>query len=298
MSVEAQPEAIPLSPAPEAPTQEAVSEPPTQDAEVKPIEEGAPVDEKYVVPDAPEPFTPEKYAEEPSFKEWSEETTSRAKREGLIEGLSNINTLTVQAEQRKDDVMQAAGEINAYFKQVLDAGLMADPTHLGRLLTRHAPALNDIPRILAEGTLSAAVGQGQAVSTANTLAMLADGDKDLLDIATRLVRATNNRDAQGNPVFEPSPEFHYDRGQTAITDFMKKYKKAVESAAEEKGYQRGLKDQKGAAAEAQKAQERDGKGPSTVTGAASGGKTYSTMTYEERQALSPADRDRLAAQES
>ena len=289
-------EVIPTTPAPtEAPVEE-------QAPAVEPPSEGADSTEVTEEP-APEPtFSHETlYEANPKYKEWYdgtlEEKTSEAKHAGLMEGFRNVNELSRQAEERKEQAIEAIADLNATFKDMAERGQGLDATTFGRLLQRHAPSLNLIPKILADGAIQPAVTQGAAVATASVLAMLAGEDKDLMGIASRLVERTNQRDEYGNEVFLPSTEFHVDRGQKAITDFMKKMRKSVETAAEDRGYQRGLKDQKGAAVEAQKAQEREGVGPSSVSGSGSGGKKYSTMTFEERQKLSPEERDRLVAQE-
>lgn len=70
-----------------------------------------------------------------------------------------------------------------------------------------------------------------------------------------------------------------------------------EKIADDRGYRRGLKDRKDAATKSAKGESRSGAGPDTVSGTAGGNKKYSQMTFEERQALSPDERDRLAAQE-
>jgi hypothetical protein len=92
-------------------------------------------------------------------------------------------------------------------------------------------------------------------------------------------------------------EWEYDRGADAFESFLGDTFKAVEKAAEEKGYQRGLKQAGAVGTASAKAEARDGQGPDTRARGAGGNPPYSQMTPEQRAALTPAQRDAAAARE-
>lgn len=287
--------AIPIAPETAAdPAPE--TEPAPEGAESAATPADAPVAEPEGEPEeAPPSFDYETWKDNETFKPWYEEQLEEARWTAQVQAMDKASESIMTAETRKDAVIAAWNAVSQRLEYLEESGKIGNiqefRTELGRVMATHAPALSDTPKIVAEGILQPAVNQASAVATAQSLALLAGDDKELMEIAGRLVQNTGQYDANRNPIFMPSAEFKVDYGQKALKDFGKRWTKK----AEERGYQRGLKDRTAATVEAQKVTQRNGKGPVEVKGSSGGVKTYLQMTPEERAALSPAERDRLAA---
>jgi hypothetical protein len=86
-------------------------------------------------------------------------------------------------------------------------------------------------------------------------------------------------------------------GEKAWPQVLKHLLKQASSEPAKAEYERGVKDGRAAAETEATAVSRNGQGPDNTHASGGGGKRYSTMTFEERNALTNHQRDALIAQE-
>ena len=280
-TVVASPEApsIPVAEPQPTPAEEPTEAPSEQPADDAPIEEGEEQETQKAV------WNPETFADDPAFKEHQDEFKRTAFREGHIAGQKREAGQRNQSIQARETIVQGIARVNQTLQQLHDSGQGLDGATFQRILQENAPALNDIPRVLAEDTIHVAQRATGAVTTAVTLAQVAQyvEDPKLLEIAGRLVEPTGKTDAEGNPVYKPSAEFEYDNGKEAVQDFMKALVKSVREDADKKGYERGVKMGRSGQIEATKAETRTGKGPAEVKGGSSSAKGITSMDDADRR---------------
>lgn len=187
--------------------------------------------------------------------------------------------------------------MNKMFKD-LAAGDPDLAKHINTAIARHAPALAAYAN-LTEIALLRATSAQRADAAAETakriaIAMGLEGDSEVTELLNRIVQYDQQVNPNGQTVQVPrtTSEWDLDGADPVYKKLAKRFKAHVEGPV----YKAGKKDGVMAAGEAAKAAGREGKGPAQVAGKAAS-KRYTDMSFEERNRLTPEERDRLIAQE-
>lgn len=272
---------------PEAPTSpEGAPEPPAPPAQGEPEVPAAPAEEAVVptdeaeeTPDAEE--TPLPYDE---WKEqWNEDYKSsfeaeleQAKKDGHSEAQRRLqpklDKIQQYAQQSQQHLQNISAELPKFLQWVneREADGTFEPGEFWNEVSRRSPGMAAMAGIGAlknwqDAHAGMAYNLGAAAGIFPDDPSQAGTNPDYVRFVNSFAGAMDNADFK-----------------MAAQDFMDFLKDGIEKNAEERGYKRGLREGKQVATNAAKAQGRQGQGGDSAAGGIAGGRTWSSLTPQQR----------------